>query len=62
MQGRFGHLTPEQIKIIQDHVDEEWAILRAKVGAPREGGNGEKGKRRKGMKMRGTRKKELSAS
>lgn len=31
LQGRFSHLTPEQIKSIQEEVDKNWKILLAKV-------------------------------
>ncbi len=33
LQGRFGHLTDETIKEIQDRVDKEYAKLMAKVGS-----------------------------
>jgi pyruvate/2-oxoacid:ferredoxin oxidoreductase beta subunit len=59
MQGRFGHLAPEQIKTIQENVDEEWSILKAKVGGPKERGNGERAKGRKKKETRGMRVKEL---
>ena len=59
MQGRFGHLAPEQIKAIQDNVDEEWAFLKEKVRGPRERGNGEKAKGRKKKETRGMRVKEF---
>jgi pyruvate ferredoxin oxidoreductase beta subunit len=26
-QGRFGHLSPEEIESIQSHVDERWSLL-----------------------------------
>jgi pyruvate/2-oxoacid:ferredoxin oxidoreductase beta subunit len=58
MQGRFGHLAPEQIKAIQDNVDEEWSILKEKVrGTRREA----RKKQARGTRIedRGTRKKEL---
>ncbi len=28
-QGRFGHLTPEEMDVIQGHLDERWAALEA---------------------------------
>jgi pyruvate/2-oxoacid:ferredoxin oxidoreductase beta subunit len=59
MQGRFGHLAPEQIKTIQGNVDEEWSILKAKVGSAKERGNGERAKGRKKKETRGMRIKEL---
>ena len=30
-QGRFRHLTPDQIQVIQERVDMEWEILMIKV-------------------------------
>jgi pyruvate ferredoxin oxidoreductase beta subunit len=33
-QGRFAHLTPEQIAAIQSHVDERWDLL-AGLESPR---------------------------
>ena len=59
MQGRFGHLAPEQLRAIQDNVDEEWAFLKEKVRGPRERGNGEKAKGRKKKETRGMRVKEF---
>ena len=28
-QGRFSHLSPEEIETIQSHVDERWNLLAA---------------------------------
>jgi pyruvate/2-oxoacid:ferredoxin oxidoreductase beta subunit len=47
LQGRFHHLTAEDIQAIQDNVDEEWEMLKAKmkkpgVQGPRQGGKGAK--------------------
>ena len=33
LQGRFSHLTEEDIKFIQENVDREWERLVAKAGA-----------------------------
>ena len=31
LQGRFSHLRPEQVRVIQKNVDEEYALLLAKI-------------------------------
>ncbi len=43
LQGRFNHLSSEQIQAIQDKVEEEWEILAAKTATLR-------GRRRRGLK------------
>ena len=35
LQGRFSHLTEEDIEFIQENVDREWERLVAKVEASR---------------------------
>jgi len=49
MQGRFSHLGQEQLRAIQENVDEEWAFLMERVR-----GSGKTGA---GYEERGTRKK-----
>ncbi len=49
LQGRFGHLAPEQLRAIQENVDEEWAFLKEKVRGPEKAGarHGQRGTREK---------------
>ncbi len=54
LQGRFGHLSGEQLGAIQENVDEEWSVLMEKTEA--KGRNG-KGAEIKKQKAKGKRQK-----
>jgi pyruvate/2-oxoacid:ferredoxin oxidoreductase beta subunit len=47
LQGRFGHLSGEQLAAIQGNVDEEWSVLMEKVEAKGRNGKGEEIKKQK---------------
>ena len=40
LQGRFGHLSVEEIQTIQANVEEEWEILMSKIHSKRKFGTG----------------------
>jgi pyruvate/2-oxoacid:ferredoxin oxidoreductase beta subunit len=47
LQGRFGHLSGEQLAAIQENVDEEWSVLMEKTEAKRRNGKGVEIKKQK---------------